>query len=105
MTNMQTITPVAITGNTYPVKDQLKALGARWNADAKAWMVDPEKAEQAKAIVAGAGIAKPFGGQSTYRPSRCRECGCAGSRYNPIYRSGVCKDCFVSEKEEREMGY
>lgn len=35
---------VAISGNTYPVKDQLKSLGARWNADAKAWMVAPDKA-------------------------------------------------------------
>ena len=30
------MTTIAITGNTYPVKDQLKALGARWNPDAKA---------------------------------------------------------------------
>jgi len=95
---------VAVTGNTYPVKEQLKTLGARWNGDLKAWMVSPEKAEQAKSIVAGAGPAKPFTGQS-YRPSRCRTCGCSASRWNPIYRSGDCKDCWVSEKEEREMGY
>ena len=44
---------VAITGNTYPVKDQLKALGARWNPDQKAWMVAPEKADAARKIVAG----------------------------------------------------
>jgi hypothetical protein len=43
----------AITGNTYPVKDSLKALGARWNADQKAWMVEDSKAEQARKIVAG----------------------------------------------------
>lgn len=96
---------VAIRGNTYPVKEQLKALGARWNGDAKAWMVTPDKADQALAIVAGAGQAKPFSGQSSYRPSRCRSCGCAASRWNPIYRSGDCKDCWLSEKEEREMGY
>jgi hypothetical protein len=99
---MQTINLVAITGNTYPVKDKLKALGARWDGEAKAWMVVPDKADQAKAIVAGA---KPFSGQSSYRPSRCRECGCSATRYNPIYRSGVCKDCFISEQEERAMGY
>jgi hypothetical protein len=95
---------VAITGNTYPVKEQLKGLGARWNGDSKAWMVTPDKAEQAKAIVAGAGAAAPRTFQG-YRPSRCRSCGCAASRYNPIYRSGDCKDCWLSEKEEREMGY
>lgn len=44
---------VAITGNTYPVKDQLKSLGARWNPEAKAWMVEPSKADQARAIVTG----------------------------------------------------
>lgn len=45
---------VAITGNTYPVKDQIKALGGRWNADAKAWMVPEDKADQARALVSGA---------------------------------------------------
>ena len=28
-----------ITGNTFPVKDQLRALGGRWDAAAKAWVV------------------------------------------------------------------
>jgi hypothetical protein len=102
---MNTTELVAITGNTYPVKEQLKALGARWNGDAKAWMVDASKVEQARQIVAGAGPAKPFTGHTNYRPSRCRSCGCAASRWNPIYRSGDCKDCWLSEKEERDMGY
>ena len=30
---------ILAVGNTYQVKDQLKALGARWNAERKAWMV------------------------------------------------------------------
>lgn len=51
---------IAITGNTYPVKDQLKALGARWNPDQKAWMVSEDKAEQARQIVAGAGPKKQY---------------------------------------------
>lgn len=42
---------VAISGNTYPVKEQLKALGAHWNPDRKVWMVAADKAEQAKALV------------------------------------------------------
>lgn len=95
---------IAITGNTYPVKEQLKALGARWDADIKAWMIAADKAEQAKAIVAGAGPAKAYSGPA-YRPSRCRQCGCAPSRYNPIYRNGSCKNCWLSDKEERDMGY
>lgn len=46
---------VAITGNTYPVKDALKSIGARWNPDRKCWMIAPAKAEEARKIVAGAG--------------------------------------------------
>lgn len=101
-------TLIPITGNTFPVKDQLKALGAKWNPDEKAWMIAEGKAEQARAIVAGAPASAPrsMGARSGgYRPSRCRSCGAAPTRYNPIYRSGDCKDCYVSEKEEREMGY
>lgn len=45
---------VAITGNTYPVKDAIKALGGRWDADSKCWMVPDAKAEEARKLVAGA---------------------------------------------------
>ena len=95
-----------ITGNTYPVKDQLKALGGRWNPEQKAWVVPDEKAEQAKALVAAAPVIprKP-NQQSSYRPSRCKDCKCAPSRYNPIYRNGQCKQCWLGDKEERDMGY
>lgn len=55
---------IAITGNTYPVKDQIKAMGGRWNADQKAWMVPEDKADEAKALVAGG--AKPAKSTATY---------------------------------------
>lgn len=45
---------VTITGNTYPVKDALKAMGARWNATAKGWDVPAAKASAAQALVTGA---------------------------------------------------
>lgn len=48
-----------IKGNTYPVKDELKALGARWDAEQKAWAVPSDRAEEARAIVAGAGPKTP----------------------------------------------
>lgn len=41
----------AITGNTYPVKEALKALGGRWNAAQKAWMVSDDVAIEAQALV------------------------------------------------------
>lgn len=67
---------IAITGNTYPVKEQLKALGARWNGDRKAWMVAPEQAGAAQAIVAGAGPKKSYSG------GRARSFGARGGRWN-----------------------
>jgi hypothetical protein len=97
---------VAITGNTYLVKDQLKALGARWTPDQKAWMITDEKAAEAQKIVAG-GPASTLGSSSptkTFVHRKCTICGHTpryGDRYDRIYRSGECRDCY----EERKMGY
>lgn len=52
-----------ITGNTYPVKEQIKQLGGRWNPAAQGWDVPDDKAAEAQAIVASAG-------PSTYHPRR-----------------------------------
>ena len=57
---------ILITGNTYPVKDQIKALGGRWDAQAKGWNVPAEKADEAKALVSGAP-------KSAYSPARKNE--------------------------------
>lgn len=45
---------VTITGNTFPVKEELKKLGGRWNGEAKGWDVPASKAEAAWALVKGA---------------------------------------------------
>jgi hypothetical protein len=61
---------IQITGNTYPVKDQLKALGARWNGDDKCWMISADKADEARAIVAGSKAPtrrRNFGAPISYR--------------------------------------
>jgi hypothetical protein len=52
---------ILITGNTYPVKESIKALGGRWNSAAKGWDVPADKADEARALVAGAGPARPAG--------------------------------------------
>ena len=96
---------VAISGNTYPVKEQLKALGARWNGDAKAWMVAPDKAEQARQIVSGAGPKKAHSGASRYgsyatigprQNERMRRTGWTGCSCGSIEghpRSSYCAQC------------
>lgn len=48
---MTTKTTIAITGDTYPVKSQLRALGGTWNHAKQAWMVPAERAEEARRIV------------------------------------------------------
>ena len=73
---------IAITGNTYPVKDQIKALGGKWDANSKSWIVPDDKAEQARALLPA--VAPK---QTTYRnlssnrrncpdvTKPCRKCG------------------------------
>ncbi|HWH75947.1 MAG TPA: hypothetical protein VNT76_01200 [Candidatus Binatus sp.] len=45
---------VLITGNTYPVKEQIKALGGRWDSRAKGWNVPIDNADAARALVSAA---------------------------------------------------
>jgi len=46
---------VLITGNTFPVKDSIRALGGRWDAAARGWRVPAARAAEAEALVSGAG--------------------------------------------------
>jgi len=92
-----------ISGNTYPVKDQLKQLGAKWDALNKVWMIEDAKLPEALEIVKKGESApkKPYSG-----PKKCVVCGVVQTfhgRYPnvKIYRSGECQDCY----EERKMGY
>jgi hypothetical protein len=40
-----------VIGNTYPVKDQIKALGGKFDGVMKLWLVPVEKLAQAQALV------------------------------------------------------
>lgn len=101
---------VLITGNTYPVKDQIKDLGGRWDATAKGWRVPSDKAPQAQLLVSGAGLAgggnrTSNGGKSNSKT--CYECGHTERRNARGYPvgdrvwGGLCQSC----REERDMGY
>jgi hypothetical protein len=90
---------VLITGNTYPVKEEIKALGGKWDKEQKGWLVPADKVEEAKKLVTEA-PAKPKEKQS-FVHNRCRVCGRQADRYTRIYRSGECRNCY----EERKMGY
>lgn len=86
-----TTSTVLITGNTYPVKERIKALGGTWNKTAQGWEVPADKAEEARAIVASAGApaARSFGRRSRYGSSYTRFAGGGESFTN--YR-GRCED-------------
>lgn len=89
---------VPVTGNTYPVRDRLRALGASWDAAAKVWMIDESRLAQAQAVVAqGSSEArKPF------RPASCKQCGARPNvrGWPRIYRNGVCSDCYRDAMDE-----
>ena len=80
-----------ITGNTYPVRAQLYELGGRWNAILRGWDVPDAKAEQARALVAGASahtsrrrtvstVTRFSSGAEVYtnRRGRCEDAPCCG---------------------------
>lgn len=59
------VTAVLITGNTYPVKEQIKALGGRWNKKGQGWEVPVAVAAEAQALVDGAPVK-----EARYQPRR-----------------------------------
>jgi hypothetical protein len=67
------MTMAIITGNTYPVKDQLRALGGRWVAQVKGWHVPDAREAEARALVNNQGPSGGWGG-------KCKTCG-RGIRY------------------------
>jgi hypothetical protein len=73
-----------ITGNTYPVKDQIKALGGRWNSYRKGWEVPMDKADEARSLVDSA----PSARRSRYVSDVFKTSG--GTFYRN--RSGRCED-------------
>ena len=52
-----------ITGNTYPVRQEIKALGGKWNPPRQGWEVPDDNAEQARALVAGSPSSPPRTGR------------------------------------------
>ena len=77
----------AITGNTYPVKDSLKAMGGRWDSTRKVWMVPDVNAIKAQGLV----------DSMPARHSGPRDTGSTYTRFNSgaevwTNRNGRCED-------------
>ena len=56
-----------ITGNTYPHRATLRAMGGDWNAAKKGWEVPAERAEEARALVAGGRAQSSYSGRGRAR--------------------------------------
>ena len=85
---------ILVTGNTYPVKDSIKALGGRWDAAAKGWRVPAAKAGQAQSLVAGAPRSAPrsnYVARSTSPRGRWTGCRCGSREDSP--RDSDCASC------------
>ncbi|OFW37672.1 MAG: hypothetical protein A3J29_06265 [Acidobacteria bacterium RIFCSPLOWO2_12_FULL_67_14b] len=94
---------VYVLGQTFALRDAIKSAGGHWDAERKAWWIGATKRAELEAAIAAA---KPAD-QSSYRPSKCKQCGRVPDRrgWPRIYRSGICSDCYRDEREEAEMGY
>lgn len=91
---------VYVLGQTFAIKDTIKSVGGHWDADRKAWWIGATKRADLEVAIATAKPADP----SSYRPSKCKQCGRRPDRrgWPRIYMSGICSDCY---REKAEMGY
>lgn len=75
---------VPVAGNTYPVREKIRAMGGRWDGFTKVWMVPASKAAEVRAMVAAAPVETR---SSKPRYSNWRPCGYPGC--SPTY----CDEC------------
>lgn len=96
---------IAITGNTYPVKEQIKALGGRWNAETKTWMVPADKADAARRLVSSAPKTSRNFGYGSYRTigqrqnDRMRRTGWTGCSCGSIEGRPRASDCWSCQHD------
>lgn len=88
---------VLVTGNTYPVRADIKALGARWDDRQQGWQVPAAFAQVARDLVASAGPVDPAferNRRSYRRPSRYRSTYTRFSSGAEVYtnKNGRCED-------------
>lgn len=77
---------MAVEGNTYPVREQIKALGGKWDAGKKLWMVPSANWYAAAMIVTGAEKATAAPSYASGgAPGRCIDCGAHSGKYRRCY--------------------
>ena len=64
-----------VTGNTFPIKDQLKKLGGRWDAESKCWMVPEDKIREAQRLADSVPAPERMEGKKAAGTKKCAGCG------------------------------
>lgn len=72
-----------ITGNTFPVRSHLKALGGTWSPAQHGWRVPDRVADRARQLVAQAatGYREPVGFSAAAQVAPCWECHAPDGRF------------------------
>ena len=75
----------ALTGNTYPIKEQIRSAGGKWNPNEKVWYVPENVFEKLQSLI-------PQKEEFKHCGQLWEECECCGNE--PIYMPyGVCECC------------
>ena len=69
-----------VTGNTFPIKDQLKKLGGRWDAESKCWMVPEDKIREAQRLADSVPAPERMEGKKAAGTKKCAGCGVSHRR-------------------------
>lgn len=81
-------TTVLITGNTYPHRDALRAMGGQWDPASKGWRVPLAQVEKARALVGVASTTQTVRRGIRTSSGLCTVCGddCGGTQYRCGYQ-------------------
>jgi hypothetical protein len=64
---------VYVTGNTYPIKDQLRSAGCHWDGDRRQWWIGKAKAAAVQAVIAGLSATSPQAAGESVPPAKQAE--------------------------------
>ncbi len=76
---------VYLTGDTYAVRDRIKAIGGRWDPDRRAWWVGSAKKAEAESLAAGLSSAEAPAAPEAEDPSRVKIVGKARYKGRTYY--------------------
>jgi len=88
-------------GNTYPIKEQIKKAGGKWDSEKKAWLIPDSEFERIKSMIP----------EKETKKNDIRLIGqiweeCPICDQEPIYLShGVCECCAISGKSRSHVSH